>query len=75
MGIPIRRDLGKPHSEQGQAEGSFTFEVRVARPFPSGRPLDPVSNSGARQIIAVPILSGLQNSAYLLGDLALLYQC
>lgn len=44
MGIPICRDLGKPHSEQGQAEGSFIFENGLLVRIPSGRPLELDSN-------------------------------
>ena len=39
---------GKPHTEQGQIGG----RLRLARPKPPGRLLDPAGNRGARGMIA-----------------------
>src|SRR4051812_43081705 len=40
----------KPRTEQGQIGRRY----RTARPKPPGRPLDPVSNAGARGMIVTP---------------------
>ena len=54
-----RRRHGKPHTEQDQIGG----EERPVPLQPSGRSLDPVSNCGARGMIATRF-GGRQNSAY-----------
>src|SRR5687767_9985628 len=53
---------GKPHTEQGQIGG----RLRLARPKPPGRSLDPAGNRGARGMIATVASKGaaVQDPAY-----------